>query len=81
VLKRKDMIKHPQVLASELIIETDHPHAGRLRQTRPAARFSRTVPEMRRGAPKHGEHNHELLTEVGLSAEQQGALREKGVIK
>ncbi|MEX0942612.1 MAG: CoA transferase [Pseudomonadales bacterium] len=81
VLKRKDMIRHPQVLASELIIETDHPHAGRLRQTRPAARFSKTVPEMRRGAPKYGEHNRELFKEIGLSEDQQSRLRDKGVIK
>ncbi len=80
VLKRKDMITHPQVLASELIVELDHPVAGRIRQTRPAARFSGTAPEIRRGAPTHGEHNDELFAELGLSDEEMASLRDKGII-
>jgi len=81
VLTRKQMISHPQVVASELIVETDHPRVGRLRQTRPAARFSKTTAEIRRAAPAHGEHNEELLAEIGLSPEEQSRLRDKGIIK
>ncbi len=61
VLKRREMINHPQVEASGLIVESDHPVAGRIRQTRPAARYSVTTPEMRYGAPGHGEHNLSLI--------------------
>jgi len=81
VLTRKNMINHPQVLASNLIFEAEHPIAGNIRQTRPAARFSGSVPEMRYGAPLHGEHTQELLAEIGISAEQQAKLREHGIIK
>lgn len=81
VLKRKDMIHHPQVVASEVILETDHPIAGRLRQTRPAARFSKTQLEIRRGAPMHGEHTEEILIEIGVAREELPGLRERGVIK
>ncbi|MCB1694407.1 MAG: CoA transferase, partial [Pseudomonadales bacterium] len=80
VLKRKDMIHHPQVVASELIVEVDHPVAGKLRQTRPAARFSKTRPEIRSGAPRHGEHNAEIFAELGIDEATQQALREKGII-
>jgi crotonobetainyl-CoA:carnitine CoA-transferase CaiB-like acyl-CoA transferase len=80
VLKRKDMINHPQVVASELIIETDHPVAGRLRQTRPAARFSETETEIHRGAPLHGEHNDEIFSEIGLGESELTSLREEGII-
>ncbi len=80
VLKRKEVIHHPQVLASELIVEYDHPGAGRIRQTRPAARFSATSPEIRHGAPALGEHNEELLAEIGVSADELDSLRERGVI-
>jgi len=81
VLTRRKMIQHPQVLASELIFEAEHPIAGNIRQTRPAARFSQSVPEMRYGAPSHGEHTEELLTEIGITAEQQAKLRAHGIIK
>ncbi|MBD3646293.1 MAG: CoA transferase, partial [Pseudomonadales bacterium] len=80
VLKRREMIEHPQVLASNLIIETDHPLAGKLRQTRPAARFSKSAPEIRRGAPGYGEHDEEILAEIGLSETELAELREQGII-
>src|SRR5918996_443348 len=32
VLRRKDVIRHPQVLANETVVEVEHPRAGRLRQ-------------------------------------------------
>ena len=50
-LRRRDLITHPQVLASDILRESEHPVAGPLRQTRPAARFSATVPGPPRGAP------------------------------
>lgn len=80
VLKRKEIMHHPQVMASELIIETDHPVAGRIRQTRPAARFSDTRPEVRRGAPLHGEHTKEVLGEAGYSDTEISRLSDQGII-
>jgi crotonobetainyl-CoA:carnitine CoA-transferase CaiB-like acyl-CoA transferase len=70
VLTRNQVIRHPQVAALGLVIETEHPRAGRLRQTRPAARFSGTSPEIRRGAPALGEHTQEILAELGYSARE-----------
>ncbi|MEX2489241.1 MAG: CoA transferase [Pseudomonadales bacterium] len=80
VLKRREVVEHPQIKASDLIIETEHPHAGMLRQTRAAARFSATEPEIRRGAPQHGEHNEEILGDIGLSQEELTELRQLGII-
>jgi crotonobetainyl-CoA:carnitine CoA-transferase CaiB-like acyl-CoA transferase len=68
VLTRNQVIRHPQVQETEIVVETDHPAAGRLRQARAAARFSRTPPEIRRGAPRLGEHTAEILAEFGYSA-------------
>jgi crotonobetainyl-CoA:carnitine CoA-transferase CaiB-like acyl-CoA transferase len=70
VLTRNQVIRHPQVAALGLVVETEHPRAGRLRQTRAAARFSRTSPEIRRGAPALGEHTQEILAELGYPARE-----------
>lgn len=80
VLNRKEMIEHPQVIASEIIVETEHPHAGKLRQARPAARFDKTPTVMRRGAPLLGEHNEDILSELGYSSEDLKELLKQGVI-
>jgi crotonobetainyl-CoA:carnitine CoA-transferase CaiB-like acyl-CoA transferase len=80
VLTRDQVIAHPQVLASGILMESEHPAVGRIRQTRAAARFSETPTRLRFGAPRLGEHNAEILGELGLSREDIGGLRERGVI-
>ena len=79
-LKRNEVINHPQVLASEIIIENDHPVAGRLRQTRTAARFEGTPTEVCRGAPQLGEHNDEILKNLGYSKIEIKSLRDVGAL-
>lgn len=81
VLKRKEVIHHPVVEANDLIKELDHPVAGKIRQTRPAARFSQSNIELSRGAPTLGEHNSELLGELGFTEQDIAALAEDGVIR
>ena len=74
VLTRAEVIRHPQVAANALIVEVDHPVAGRLRQTRPPARFEGTPAEYRMGGPALGEHTREVLAEAGLSVTEVEAL-------
>ena len=67
VLTRREMIRHPQIAANALIVETEHPQAGTLRQTRPPARFSGTPTQHRMGGPQLGQHTGEVLAEAGLA--------------
>ena len=62
------------------IAEYDHPLAGKLRQARPAARFSGTPPEIVRGAPSLGEHTAETLRTLGYDEAVIQALVADGVI-
>jgi len=80
VLSREEVIADAQVAANELIVESDHPQAGRMRQPRPAARFERTPAEIRSPAPLLGEHTNAVLTELGISLEQLAALRAAGIV-
>ncbi|NKC16600.1 MAG: CoA transferase [Gammaproteobacteria bacterium] len=81
VLKRKEMIHHPQVEASGIIVEHEHPHAGPLRQARPAARFEATPTAVRRGAPLLGEHTVQIMRELGYDEAQIEALVAAGAIR
>jgi crotonobetainyl-CoA:carnitine CoA-transferase CaiB-like acyl-CoA transferase len=77
VLTRSAMIRDPQVRANGIVVETQHPEAGLLRQTRPAARFSVTQAAIRHGGPALGEHTEAVLSELGYSAAEIAALRTK----
>jgi crotonobetainyl-CoA:carnitine CoA-transferase CaiB-like acyl-CoA transferase len=66
VLTRTEMRQHPQIQANRTIVEYDHPIAGKLRQARHAALFSKTPASVRRGAPALGEHTREVLEEFGV---------------
>ena len=79
-LTRNGVVEHPQVVASEVLVETEHPAAGRLRQTRNAARFQGSPATHRAGAPQLGEHCSEILTALGLSEAEIVALHKRGTI-
>ncbi len=79
-LKRSEVYKHPQVEAMGSVVTYDHDTAGRLRQTRHAARFERTPTAIRMGAPLLGEHNDEVLAELGLGKQEIADLKSGGIV-
>jgi crotonobetainyl-CoA:carnitine CoA-transferase CaiB-like acyl-CoA transferase len=68
VLTRTQMLSNEQVVANGIIVQTEHPEAGRIRQARPAARFSETPAEIRWGGAALGAHTAEVLEEIGYAA-------------
>lgn len=81
VLTRTEMIRHPQIRENGIVIETEHPDAGRLRQAAPAAGFSATPADVRFGAPKLGQHTADALLGAGYTAEEVAALAADGAIR
>ncbi len=78
VLTRREAIRHPQVVANGIVVETEHPEAGRLRQARNPAEFFGTPSEHRFGAPRLGGQTREILSEAGFSEEEIDRLLESG---
>ncbi len=66
ILPLSEVITHPQIVENDLIVESDHPVVGRIRQPRAAARFDRTPTTLARPAPTHGQHTDEILKELGI---------------
>ncbi|MDR3538194.1 MAG: CoA transferase, partial [Acetobacteraceae bacterium] len=77
VLTRGAMIDNAQVQANGIVVQSDHPVAGTLRQARPAARFSATPASIRNGGPALGQHTDEILADLGYAPEQIAALQAK----
>ncbi|MGH7859783.1 MAG: CaiB/BaiF CoA transferase family protein [Candidatus Binatia bacterium] len=80
VNRREDLFRDPQVAANGLIVEREHPHAGRMREPRPPVRFGEQESPLRHPAPLLGEHTDEVLTEAGLGDEID-RLRGAGVVR
>ncbi len=78
VLTRNATLTHPQVEANGTIVAVDHPQAGRIRQARPAARFSGTPQALTRGAPGYGADTDAVLREAGFEEAEIGAMRRDG---
>jgi crotonobetainyl-CoA:carnitine CoA-transferase CaiB-like acyl-CoA transferase len=67
-------------LATGLIVEQEHPRAGRFTTMATAVKLEKTPGTIRTGAPAMGEHSREILEEAGLTAAELDALAADGII-
>ena len=80
VLTRDRLHENAQVRENAILVEDDHPVAGRMRQPRPAERLDATPSAISRPAPMLGEHSEEVLRETGFSVAEIATLREVGAL-
>jgi len=63
VLHYDEVFTDPQILARDMVVETDHPVTGKFRTMGVPVKLSATPGSVRRAAPRLGEHTGEVLTE------------------
>ena len=73
------ILHDPHVVERELLADYPDAEMGELPMDHPAARFLETPATVRAPAPRLGEHNRELLREVGLSEADYQELLRSGV--
>ena len=75
-----EVTRDPQAFANNYFVEVDHPTMGRTREVGFPWDFSDTPASWRRPAPQLGQHNEEILLELGYSKEEIARLKESGVM-
>lgn len=74
------LLNDPHVLQNQVLVDHDHPRYGRVRQSGIIPRFSQTPGRVQRPAPMLGQHDDEVLSELGYSKEEIASLRTEKVI-
>jgi len=70
VLDVKQMHDDPQTQAREMLVEVEHPEAGRVKAIGLPVKFSATPGKVAHAAPVLGEHSRDILEEYGYSSEE-----------
>jgi crotonobetainyl-CoA:carnitine CoA-transferase CaiB-like acyl-CoA transferase len=73
-------VSNPQMAARGFFEEFDHPVVGRHPAPTVPFRYTSVDRWLRRPAPTLGQHNHEILAELGLDANAIEALETQGII-
>jgi crotonobetainyl-CoA:carnitine CoA-transferase CaiB-like acyl-CoA transferase len=75
-----EMHNDPQAQARKMIVETQHPKAGRVKAIGLPIKFSNTPGAVTKPAPTLGQHGPEIMSEYGYSNEEIDRLRNQGAL-
>jgi len=76
----KETFEHPQAIARGVIVEVDHPRAGKLKLVGPAVTYNGKRMPVTRPPPYLSQHTSEVLAELGYTIEEIARLRQDKVI-
>lgn len=75
-----DLIDDPQLRASGLVGEEQHPTEGRLRTLGSPTYWNDTLSPPLAPAPRLGEHTHEVLSRLGYTPDELHAMAQEGAV-
>jgi len=75
-----DVTADPQLKAREMIVDVDYPEEGKIPVPGIVIKLSESPGEITGRIPTLGEHNDEILNQIGYSEEEIASLREQGII-
>ncbi|MEH1123236.1 CaiB/BaiF CoA transferase family protein [Micromonospora sp. CPCC 206061] len=73
-----DVAADPHIRERDMLQQTVLWNGTRAPLVGPAAKFARTPTRVRMGAPAPGQHTDEVLAEIGIGADERGALHAAG---
>ena len=79
ILSMKEIAEEPSLRATGTVVEVDHPKRGKYLSVGNPIKLSDSITEVKR-SPLLGEHNEEVLAELGYSKSDIAALRESKII-
>ncbi|MFP6639159.1 MAG: CoA transferase, partial [Myxococcota bacterium] len=80
VVDPRTLSEHPQLISRGFVEELEHPVVGRLATMSAPFRYASVDHWLKTAAPTLGQHNAEILGELGLDADQIETLRRDKVI-
>jgi crotonobetainyl-CoA:carnitine CoA-transferase CaiB-like acyl-CoA transferase len=60
------VVNDPHILEREMVVEVEHPRAGKLRVTGTPMKFSRTPCKIEKACPDVGQDTEEILKNLGM---------------
>ena len=80
LLTRLDLLDHEQIRTNDIIGVYEFEGHGKIRQARPPASFSSTPADVVAPAPRLGEHNSEILAELGFAEREITQMKTDSVV-
>jgi crotonobetainyl-CoA:carnitine CoA-transferase CaiB-like acyl-CoA transferase len=80
VISSRDIVANPQLRARGLFEVEHHEITGQHELPTLPFRYSRVSSWMHSPSPTLGEHNEEVLSEVGLTSDELASLRDSGIL-